>query len=191
MVHEQYHKTLEQVHTSFLNAGSQAVTTNSYGVVPGVGFSSDDRARYINVAGALARQAVDGHSSKSRCFVFGSLGPLVESYRADMIKDHNEGVADYQIACKALAPHVDAFLAETMSCVEESSQVLEAISLLDREIPVMVSYTLDPKGNFRDSQIITQGLRQLLDLSKEKNVEREYYLELPDFGIPVFRRNSN
>jgi S-methylmethionine-dependent homocysteine/selenocysteine methylase len=95
----------------------------------------------------------------------------MESYRSDLIKEHAQGVSDYQVACEALAPYVDAFLAETMSCVEESAQVLEAVSDLDRCLPMLVSYTLDPKGNFRDNEAVTHGLRRLLDLVKEENVE--------------------
>lgn len=106
--------------------------------------------------------------------MFGSLGPLVESYRADMIKDHVQGVSDYEIACKALIPHVDAFLAETMSCVEESSQAIEAVSNVGNNCPMLVSYTLDPKGNFRDNQNITEGLKQVMDFAEKKKVEREY-----------------
>ena len=165
----QHHSTLGQVHASFLNAGSHAVTTNSYGVIPGVGFNAADRAKLIDLAGKIARQAVQ--SSKPGSFVLGSLGPLVESYRADLIKEHAGGVSDYRIACKALAPYVDAFLAETMSCIDESTQVVEAVSEFDSCLPMLVSYTLDPNGNFRDTESVTRGLRRFLDLVKKKNVQ--------------------
>jgi homocysteine S-methyltransferase len=162
---------LQSVHESFLNVGAQAITTNSYGVVPGVGFSEQERSQYITVAGKIARQAVSQSSKQG--LVLGSLGPLVESYRADRIKKHEEGVADYTIACRALAPYVDAFLAETMSCVEEAAQALEAISKLESQKPLLVSFTLDSKGRFRNDQLVTEGVQQLLRIAKDKKVERK------------------
>jgi S-methylmethionine-dependent homocysteine/selenocysteine methylase len=182
LVQEGYHDALQQVHASFLQAGAQAITTNSYGVVPGVGFTPEERTKYIGVAGRIARQAVASHPTGG--FVFGSLGPLVESYRPDKIQEHSQGVADYTLACQAMyqeqnIPHpqqVDAFLAETMSCVAESAQAVEAVaSSLADPPPMLVSYTLDPKGNLRDGQDVTAGVRQLLDIVKDQHkVECKY-----------------
>jgi homocysteine S-methyltransferase len=162
LVHSQHHKTLQQVHTSFLKAGSDAITTNSYGVVPGVGFSDpEERSNYIQLAGRIARQSVtDGNGGNG--FVFGSLGPLIESYRADLIRPHKDGVADYAVACRALADHVDAFLAETMSCIEESKQVLEAVSNIYTSRPILLSFALDENSNFRNDENVISGLKRLL-----------------------------
>jgi S-methylmethionine-dependent homocysteine/selenocysteine methylase len=170
IVHSEYHQILQEVHTSFLQAGAQAITTNSYGIVPGVGFDNDeDRSKYMDLAGRIARRAVT-ESGKKNVFVLGSLGPLVESYRADLIRPHDQGVQEYRIACQGLGLYVDAFLAETMSCVEESMQALEAVMLeTNGEIPVLVSYTLDSRGHLRDGQVVTDGLRRLLDHVQKKN----------------------
>lgn len=123
IVHSEYHRILEEVHISFLHAGAQAITTNSYGIVPGVGFHNEmDRQKYMDMAGMIARRAATA-SGKENVFVLGSLGPLIESYRADLIRPHVQGVQEYRIACEALRPHVDAFLAETMSCVEVTTSL--------------------------------------------------------------------
>lgn len=182
VVRPEYHEVLEQVHHSFLQAGAQAITTNSYGIVPGVGFEDPkERSRLLGLAGAIARQAVkcskrlDSSSSSSPAFVLGSLGPLVESYRADLIRPHAQGVEDYQVACQALQPHVDAFLVETMSCWEESHQALEAVASmpLERRLPVMVSYSLDSKGNTRDGKLIPECIRNVLDYATQHNLQRK------------------
>lgn len=169
IVHSEYHSILEEVHVSFLHAGAQAITTNSYGIIPGVGFHNDnDRHKYIDMAGRIARRAAT-KSGKEDAFVLGSLGPLVESYRADLIRSHAHGVQEYRIACQALRPHVDAFLAETMSCLEESMQALEAV--METELPVLVSFTLDSSGHLRGGQVVTDCLRQLLDYVQQSNVK--------------------
>ena len=132
LVHPQYHKILEDVHNSFLQSGSNAITTNSYGVVPGLGFDEHQMSKYIDQSGKIARSSTQKHNLHSPLptFIFGSLGPLVESYRPDKIMPHDEGVKCYKLACQSLAPYADAFIAKTMSCVEESIQVLDAVASL-------------------------------------------------------------
>jgi len=177
LVHPQYHDTLEAVHCSFLKNGSRAVTTNSYGVVPGVGFEETEITKYMDLAGQIARRAVKKHESSDTvtnpCFVFGSLGPLVESYRADLILPHEEGVKCYRRACQALLPYADAMLGETMSCIKESLQVLDGVAEVAEEkkqqLSILISYTLDSNGNFRDGQVVTQGIQQILEQAKTKN----------------------
>mmetsp|Transcript_9739 Transcript_9739/g.23580 ORF Transcript_9739/g.23580 Transcript_9739/m.23580 type:complete len:379 (+) Transcript_9739:77-1213(+) len=177
LVRPQYHDVLEDVHTAFLQSGSNAVTTNSYGVVPVAGFTEQEILEYVDKSGKIARCAVQKHfdHSSSSTYVLGSLGPLNGSYRPDMIMPHDEGVKGYQGACQALAPHVDAFLAETMSCVEESLQVLEAVASVPNDVEstfeqqgrcLLISYSLDPKGNFRDGEDIRDGMRRILEQSK-------------------------
>lgn len=172
LVNPQYHGCLEAVHRSFLNSGCNAITANSYGVVPGVGFDDQEVTKYVEVAGRIARRACQSHPD---AFVFGSLGPLIESYRPDKIMAHDEGTECYERACMALAPYVDAFLAETMSCVEESLQVVEAVgkvSQLHEQMrrPLLVSFTLSPGGTLRNSVCVTSGVRALLEGVKKLGV---------------------
>ena len=217
LVHPEYHTTLQRVHISFLQAGANAITTNSYGVTPGVGFEPNDITKYVALAGQIARQSVDEFvvvrddrtnddhhddtaDDETIPYVFGSLGPLVESYRPDLIMKHDEGVQIYKKICHSLSPYVDAYLAETMSCANESKQVVDAISrqLLSEDAnenededededeadgnrnektarssftrqqqrlhrPLLISYTLNSKGCFRDGQDVRDGINELLD----------------------------
>lgn len=85
---EQYHTTVQKVHTSFITSGCDAITTNSYGIVPGVGFTKSEIARYCDAAGHIARCSVQAASvpatlldtpalqavAKDPIFVLGSLG---------------------------------------------------------------------------------------------------------------------
>jgi S-methylmethionine-dependent homocysteine/selenocysteine methylase len=180
LVHEKYHTILEDVHTDFLESGSDAITTNSYGVCPGVGFESNDISKYNDIAGKIARRATQKSSGAK--YVLGSLGPLLESYRPDMLMSHEDGVKSYMRACNSLAPHIDAFIAETMSCVEESIQVLDAVARSNddidkstgkqqqqrRQCSLLISYTLDPNGNFRDGEEVLNGMRRLLERAEKK-----------------------
>lgn len=204
VVNSKHHNSLRQVHRSFLDAGSEVITTNSYGIVPGVGFSPENIKKYGSIAGKIAFQCccrtcynptLDTQNSrnnncdekierrdneKRRPLVFGSLGPLVESYRPDLIKRHDEGVECYSNMIEALYPHVDAFVAETMSSVEESIQAFESLSLYNNRVSsntgekkrntknILISYTLNSDGFIRSGEDVVQGIKRLLTISDNK-----------------------
>ena len=167
VVNECYHDALKDVHRSFLKAGAQAITT-VYGIVPGVGFTDDEIVHFCAVAGRLAREVIEEENSSA--FVFGSLGALVESYRADMILDHDRGTAVYQKSASALAAYTDAFLAETLSCLEEAFQVIEAVQSIGQ--PLLVSFTVDQMGNLRSGEGIVPSLHRVIAHCKDHNVKR-------------------
>ena len=190
IVHENYHSIVEDVHRSFITAGSQSITTNSYGITPGVGFTDGNEVkRLVGISGEIARRAVtDTSSSTPRALVMGSLGPLVESYRPDLIMKHDDGVHAYQFAVDGLYPYIDIYLAETMSCLEEACQAIEAISKFysDRrqsdssmlKHPMMVSFTLNSEGQTRGREPVTDAIPKLIQYAHDKDVECE---------LPLFR----
>ena len=81
---------------------------------------------HVATAGRLARESVEYCSCDSGGspypkrsngvvpVVLGSLGPLVESYRPDLIMDHDDGVRTYTKTIKALGRYVNAYITETM-----------------------------------------------------------------------------
>mmetsp|Transcript_379 Transcript_379/g.661 ORF Transcript_379/g.661 Transcript_379/m.661 type:complete len:372 (-) Transcript_379:1172-2287(-) len=170
VANQQYHQYLKDVHRSFIDAGSHAITTNSYGITPGVGFSRDDMIKYVDVAGRLARESTkEGDGT----IILGSLGPLVESYRPDLVAEHKRGVEDYQTMAAALAPHIDCFLAETMSSIEEASQAIEAVGNLQEntELPMMmVSFTLNGKGKIRSDESLVEAIPKVIKCAVKSNV---------------------
>uniref|UniRef100_A0A7S4R824 Hcy-binding domain-containing protein n=2 Tax=Ditylum brightwellii TaxID=49249 RepID=A0A7S4R824_9STRA len=185
VVNEQYHQVLIDVHRSFVNAGSDAITSNSYSITPGVGFSYDSIAKHVATAGKIARESLssgsedcDATSRKTSPhaggpLVFGSLGPLVESYRPDKIMEHMDGIKVYSMMTKSLSPFVDCFLAETMSSFEESSQAVEAVGnlSLDYQRPLIVSYTLHGDGSVRSGESVTRAIQRLLDFATLQKVQ--------------------
>lgn len=167
LVHAEHHELLVDVHASFLRAGSDFITCNNYGVTPGVGFSEREMVQYADVAGRLAQEArrkfcatssrTDGNGGRRVC---GSLPPLLESYRADRVVDFNEGVHLYSVIGSALVPHVDVFLAETLSSVAEAKMAL--VGVQDYAKPVMVSFTLNSNGRIRSGERVAHAVNELL-----------------------------
>ncbi|CAB9516196.1 Methionine synthase [Seminavis robusta] len=180
LVHPEYQPALRDVHKSFLAAGAQAITTNSYGVVPGVGFTSEEIEKHVTTAGRIARETVDDFNNNNpQCepkLVLGSLGPLLESYRPDKLMESEEGIKIYGVMARALLPFVDVFIAETMSCVEEATQAIRAVGTLEKDDgascrTMIVSYTLASSGCLRDSETATRAVTRTMDLCKESGVE--------------------
>jgi hypothetical protein len=173
LVHSQYHEILKDVHKSFITAGARAITTNSYGVIPGVGFSTDEIRKYVRTAGRLARESVREGNSEQQVLVLGSLGPLVESYRPDKILPHDEGVEIYRAMVESLSDFCDCFLAETMSSYQESIQAVDAVK--SQDMPLMVSFTLNGKGELRSGESVVSGLGRLLDYTGRQGGKRTYH----------------
>ena len=181
VVDPNYHGLLQEVHQSFQTAGSQAITTNSYGIVPGVGFSLDEIKTHCATAARLAQTAVVNQDTTTT-LVLGSLGPLVESYRPDKILPHTQGVATYAVMIQAMMPYVDCFLAETMSSVEESMQAVEALSSSSSssstgsqaDPAILISYTLQSDGRLRSGEKVNLAIPRILQFARDKRVDGRF-----------------
>merc|ERR1719356_1565747 len=164
LVHDEYHSVVEEVHRSFIASGSQCITTNSYGVTPGVGFHSGDIKRLSAIAGQIAHRASikerQSCGSTENALVLGSLGPQVESYRPDLIMEHEDGVAAFHVLIESLYPYVDMYIVETSSTTKESFQAIEALSIfyhkrakennmVKPKQPLLVSFALRSDGKIR------------------------------------------
>lgn len=131
---------VRQAHAAFIKAGAEIITTNSYAVVPFHIGAERFAARgqdLADLAGRLARQAVT--ESGRKVLVAGSLPPLFGSYRPDLFKPA-EAQALLKPLIAGLRPHVDLWLAETQSALEEAHEVAKALK--DDTKPLWFSFTL-------------------------------------------------
>ncbi len=132
---------VSQVHRAYLAAGAEVITTNSYALVPlHIGqerFAAEGEA-LADRSGRLARAAADGAGRPAR--VAGSLPPTCGSYRADLF-DPAAGRPILRALVAGLAPHVDLWLAETLSAIEEAELVREGLG--DDARPLWLSFTLE------------------------------------------------
>jgi S-methylmethionine-dependent homocysteine/selenocysteine methylase len=130
------------VHRSYVTAGAEVITTNSYALVPfhigeerfaNLGQSLADRA------GQVARQAAD-EAGDRKVRVAASLPPVFGSYRPDL---YNPAEAQRLLAplIAGLSPHADLWLAETLSSIEEA-RVIAGMLAGDAK-PLWLSFTLE------------------------------------------------
>lgn len=124
-----------RAHRNFAAAGAEITTTANYAVVPfhlGAGWNARTAEALSDRAGRLARSA-------GTPLVAGCLPPPFGSYRPDAF-DPAEAAAIHAPQVRGLAPHVDVWLAETISSVAEARAAAAAVAGGER--PLWLSFTL-------------------------------------------------
>lgn len=145
---------VKEAHKAFIDAGSKVIITNSYALVPF--HIGDDRfkaqASTLAEQSAIVAQQAVSESGQSDVLVAGSLPPLFGSYRADLYQpEQAESIALPLI--QAMNPHVDLWLSETQSLIEEALCVKALVDRIDSaHKPYWVSFTLE------DAEVTEQPL---------------------------------
>ena len=171
---------VSRAHQAFVDAGAQVITTNAYAVVPyhiGDERFAADGARLAALAAELARGVADQHNqsndaSSRSVQVAGCLPPAFGSYRPDLF-DGEQAPEIYKVLIESQAAHVDFWLAETLSCVEEARVIAEQVAVLAPK-PLWLSFTLsdDPVAEgetptLRSGQTVEQALETALAAGAE------------------------
>lgn len=164
-------ETVEAVHRAYCAAGAEVITTNSYALVPfhiGAERFADEGLALAARAGQAARAAANDSPGVR---VAGSLPPVCGSYRPDLF---NPAVAAPLLAVliEGLAPHVDMWLAETLSALDEARAVLA--QLRDDQRPLWLSFTLADgpveraaPGELRSGETIEQAVQLAVQAGAE------------------------
>jgi 5-methyltetrahydrofolate--homocysteine methyltransferase len=144
-------EAIEELHSSFLSAGAMVLETNTFGAnsVVLAEYGLEDRVEEINRAAvSSARAAIGRHGGRG--YVAGSIGPTTKLPSLGHIPSE-ELARSYASQIRVLVESgVDVLVFETcqdllqvkvglVSCFEE-------LSRLGREIPVMVSLTIESTG---------------------------------------------
>jgi S-methylmethionine-dependent homocysteine/selenocysteine methylase len=155
------------VHSAFIAAGAEVITSNSYAVVPfHIGeerFAREGR-QLARVAGQLARHAADAAAQPVR--VAGSLPPLFGSYRPDLFEPERVTEVVTPLV-EGLAPSVDLWLAETQSSIAEV-RAIHAHLPADGK-PFWVSFTLqdedvDATPRLRSGEPVAEAIAAVVEL---------------------------
>ena len=137
-------EVVEEVLTRYVAAGSQAITTNTFGGTrPRLQMHQlEDRVAELNAAAAqIARRAAD---TGENVVVLGGVGPLGELLEPLGSLTHDEAVAHFAEQIRALASGgVDAILVETMSDLGEVTAAVEAAHAEAPGLPLLVTLSFD------------------------------------------------
>ena len=142
------------IHTAYLDAGADMISTNTFGCAPYVlgEYGLAERAAEIALAGArLARECAGTR------FVVGAMGPSTRSISITRNVTFEEVLAAYAVQARALIDGgVDALLLETaqdtLNVKAAAIGVRRAMREAARELPLMVSGTIEPMGTMLAGQ---------------------------------------
>lgn len=137
---------LSEIHNAYLCAGSNAVTTNTFGAnqfaLARHGLTT--KVAEINLTGAkIARQAAG-----DECYVLGDIGPtgdFLEPLGGIKPSDCKEAYAHQAEAL--LEGGVDGLIIETMTALDELAIAIEAAKSVCGDLPVFASMSFDKAGD--------------------------------------------
>ena len=154
-------EAIKSLYEEYIGVGSDLITTNTYSTIPSYLNKEKISAKMpelIDIAGKLAKEVADRHEHVR---VAGSLPPLEESYRPDLVLTEGEALPIYKTLIEGLLPYVDIFLCETISSIQETQNVLKALDLYNKDIPIWLSWTLkeDKKDLLRSGESIEEAFK--------------------------------
>ncbi len=140
---------LEEIAAQYVNAGSEIITTNTFGASPLrlQPFSLDDKVEAINRSAVEAvRRAVE-----DKAYVSGCIGPSGKMLKPFGKVEPEEVYSSYcRQLSSLLGAGIDLVFIETMSDLNEAALAIRAARSLDSKIPVMATVTFGktPRGYF-------------------------------------------
>lgn len=161
---------VKDVHKTFIASGASVITTNSYALVPfhiGEKRFKDQGKALAAKAGEMARTAVKETGTSTR--IAGSIPPLFGSYRPDLYQ--SERVVEVATPLiEGLHTHVDLWLCETQSLIDEPIRVKSLIDHLDApKKPFWVAFTLEDsilnsEPLLRSGESVVDAVKAMVDL---------------------------
>lgn len=148
-------EAVQAVHEDYIRAGADVITTNSYSCIR----NNFEPEGLVNRLGEMNRLAVElAQRARDNCgrpvLIAGSMGPQRGSYRPDLVGSFEETEALYREQAEFLAPHVDLFICETLSCIVEARAAVVAATATGK--PVWLSWSIEDSGaaNLRSGESI-------------------------------------
>ena len=148
---------VKEIHLEYIRSGADLIITNTYSTIPSYlskKKAEDKMPELVCLAGKLAREAAE--ESEKKVIVAGSLPPLEESYRPDLVIDQKDALPIYETLVKELNPFVDIFICEAMSSIKEMEYVIQALINQNNTKPLWISWSLreDRKNQLRSGETI-------------------------------------
>lgn len=156
-----------EIHREFIEAGAQIITTNTYSTIPHYLSKEGLESRYEELTclgGELARQAADQFGAD--VLVAGSLPPLNESYRADLVPPASTARPIYQKLVSALNPYVDLYICESMASANEALNAATEAVKHNAGKPVYVAWALneEPGSGLRSGETLAEAFAAVAHL---------------------------
>ena len=155
---------VSEIHHEYLKAGADIIETNTFRastyILEKSGLDSDVAFEIISAAIGLAVAARESHG---HCFIFGSVAPLEDCFRPDLVPSRGILIESHSKTLSFLdsSPDIDLILCETQNTFQEIETLLEVLS--DRSHPSGLSVTLNSKGNLLDGKTSWAKLLRIIN----------------------------
>jgi len=154
-----------QIHKDYLNAGADIITTNTFRTTR----RTMRRANLPDRSLQLTRTAVElAQRAREECdnnsvLVAGSIAPLEDCYRPDLVPPDNDLRDEHtEIAERLSAAGVDFLLLETMNTIREAYAACEAAKKTGKE--VVVSFVCNHCGELLSGESLSDAVKALAPL---------------------------
>ncbi len=151
-------EAVQEVHEDYIRAGADIITTNSYSCIR----NNFEPEGLLDRLGEMNRLSAElAHRARDNCakpvLIAGSMGPQRGSYRPDLVGSYEETEALYREQAEFLAPDVDLFICETLSCLVEARAAVNAAKSTGK--PVWLSWSIEDSGaaNLRSGESIREA----------------------------------
>lgn len=153
---------LRQVHLDYLNAGADVLTTNTFRThrraLAGQRYAANELTRR---AVATAHEAVAQFGRHAQ--VAGSVAPLEDCYRSDLVPTDDECCAEHSERIEHLVEAgVDLLLIETMNSIREAVIAAKLATVTGR--PTWVSFACGREGRILSGESVADAAGMLLPL---------------------------
>jgi homocysteine S-methyltransferase len=182
------------VHRDYFSVGASIATTSTYALH----HSRLERAGIADQQMALVTAAVDqavaARETHPHGRIAGSLGPLLASFRPDLMPDVGAAAEAYKQIIEGMGDRVDLLLAETVCSLQEAEGIFQGYAASGSTKPLWISFSVDDRDGtkLRSGEplfIITQMMDHykpaavLLNCSMPETIVQGLPL-LTDCGLP-------
>lgn len=140
---------VQAIHADYFAAGATIATANTYAI-------HRDRLRKFGLEHRFAEfhalalaEAEAARAAHGRGRIAGSLGPLVASYRPEVLPPHAEAVALYAEVARILAPRCDLLIGETVASLAHARALIDGVRRAAPEAELWLSVTVEDRDGTR------------------------------------------
>jgi len=148
---------VRDLHVDYIKAGSRVITVNAYTMTP-ERLKRDGQAKdfeTLQLAAVSAATSARTNAGIQGVRIAGCLPPLVGSYHPESSPKYEDMLESYSKIVEIQAPHVDVFLCETMSSIDEAKAAL--VSAQKSGKPVWVSLTVNDADEGLEQAVLRSG----------------------------------
>ncbi len=156
-------KVLAQIHEDYARAGAEILITNTFRTtlraLQGAGLG--EQWRRVNRRAVEAAHAAAESVSPRSCLVAGSIAPLEDCYRCDLVPAEETCLREHRRQIELLAElGVDLILIETMNCLREARAALRAAA--DCGLDVLLSLCPKPPSHLLSGEPLEEAVPELV-----------------------------